>query len=648
MSIDYNGRKPFSRDRKLFETESLEQFQDRIEKNAFGQEDERGKATDELYSDLAKTYLKGRVLRDALSKMDPAQFIPIEEFADSTRAAAIRIAREISKDGDIITYSMYQKAVDTILERKWEIRATVLDLQIPASSAQNAEETKALISNTKNSSPLLKEFISENGIVTTIIGMLTISPFQTIIFQALGVEEGAKGIQLSQIPAGIALFLEIGIKPERIKSILKDSKISTPLVEEQIDVLANSDVARSNAMSGIGIDYDEFKKSQEFTDCEDIVNYVSQYYGRYGGLDRPNGHLSIDHWVAYLRVAQNQQTLRGALNTSHKFSQKFQNIKDVNSIGVQDNQDPNIFNSDSKKTSKIFTQLASAVVVLKETSNTIYDDIANSFTYYLTDRDLCCLVQIFGEIANPKLMQTIASLLRILSVDIGGSIVNIQSMLARLLANLAQDALFELMANVNEFYYKIAHKITKAFTVDIQGFEACSAMLPLGWSLLNAVNTIFEQANKLLKEISSIIGDVGNNQSGEWEAAADRRHLLGIARLLEVLAFRLDLANTCDTSRSGTTSSIDQINDPKAYMNEAIFDILGSAPPVIAFSEEDRGRYFPEVKKTTSKRLKFSYGIESEQNTEDSPKDCIESDQKARLSALIDNIKKAVTENFNG
>ena len=148
MPFDYNGRKPFERDRKLEENQ-LEQFKDRIVSNAFGQVDQRTEATDKLFSDLAKTYIKGNKLLTALSKMDPAQFIPIEEFSDATRASALRLNTEESKKGTIITYSLYQKAVSIILEKKWEIRGTVINMRLPASLTQTDYETTQKLSNSK-------------------------------------------------------------------------------------------------------------------------------------------------------------------------------------------------------------------------------------------------------------------------------------------------------------------------------------------------------------------------------------------------------------------------------------------------------------------------------------------------------------------
>lgn len=645
MSIDYQGRKDFSRPRKLVEKDvTLEQYQDRIEVNAFGAVDEREVAVDELFTDLAKTYLKGRVLQQGLSKMDPAQFIPIEEFADTARAAAKRLDMTASEDGEVITYSLYQKAVDKILAKKWELRGEVMAMKVPASVSQQSVECAHKVSGSENFGSLLKEFISQNGIISTIMGMLTLSPFQTVIFQPMTVEEGAKGVQVAQIPAGIALFLELGIKAERIISILRDSSLATPLVELQIAELSSSESARASALKTIGIDYDEFKKSQEFQDSEAIVSYVSEYYTRYGGLDRPGGHLTIDHWVAYLHVAQNQQMVRGALNTAQVYSPKFQTIKDQFTFTSEPKD--NLFKDQGKKTSKIFIQLASATRALKESSNDLYDDIINTFNYQLTDRDLCCLVQIFGAIGNPDLMYTIASLLRILATNLSGELVRLQNLVAKFLANIAQDALFEIASQVNEFYEKVAHKITKAFTVDFDNLPACGGMFSLGWALMHSVRVIFIQINALLREISSIIGDFGLSAPGSWQVSADRRHLLGIARILEVLAGRLSLANTCErVSQAG--NNVDQFSDPKSDIDQAIFSILGETPPNLVVSDEDVKKHFPNIRPTVSDNLKFTYGITSEQNPENKSR-CDDPDQQAKIDQLIKNLTKSIQEVFNG
>ena len=643
-SIEYNGRPEFSRERKLSEIESINQFKDRIEKEALNTNTERDDAIDGLFTGLAKTYLKGNVLLDGLSKMDPAQSIPIDKDANSTRAAATRLNSDESLKGSIITYSLFQSAVEKMLDKKWTLRGTYINMKVPASLEQQTKEVSTKVSGGVGS--LIQEFISQNGIVATIIGMLTVSPFQSLIFQALTVEEGAKTIQTAQVPVGIAFFLELGIKGEEILRILKGAKVSTPVVEQEITRLESSDSARAATLTDAGFDYDDFKKSQEFTDCENIVNYVTQYYTRYGGLLAPGSHLTIDHWVAYLHVAQNQQTIRGSLNTSHKFSPKFASYKQQFSK-LPESQD-NIYKETDKNHSNILNNLAGVTRSLKVASDKTYDDIINTFTYTLTDKDMCCLVQIFGAVGSPALLEGIAVLLRLLATSISVDILKIQNALCRSLSNFLQDSLFELAAQINEMYYKIVHKLTKVFTVDFDNIPSCVGMFTIGWALTHTVNILFDEINALIKEISSIIGDFGNPRSGTWEVGADRRHLLGMARILEVLAQRLDLANSCDLNNKKSYNLPDQLTDSNSDIDTAIFTILGDRPSMLKISEENKQKHFNTTKNTRSTTLKFDYGIIPQQNNESGLDKCQDEGNVEKINKLIENLTSALNNNFNG
>lgn len=650
MDLERNGRPEFSRPRKLYETEfqTVEHFTDKLLEQVV---DERGEATDELFTDLAKTFLKGRALQKGLSKMDPAQFIIIEEFADTVRAGATRLSAEESKNGSIITYSLFQKCVDIVLAKKWNLRLNYISMKIPASVEQQSREAVKQASNGSGVDSLIEEFIAQNGIAATIIGMLTVSPFQTIIFQGLTSEQSvAKGIQMAQIPIGIALFLELGIKAERIYKILKTANVGTPIVEQQVARLSESQTARAEAFEQAGIDYDEFRASQEVQDSQNIIDYVTQYYARYGGLDKPKGHLTIDHWVAYLHVAQNQQTIRGALNNADLFSPKFKDYKDhYNRLPSSQEEPETIFTEKNKKHSNISIQLASATKALRESSNDIYDDILNSFVYQLTDQDMCCLVQIFGALGNPTIMYSLASLLRILAADLSSEILRIQNLMCSFLANIFQDALFELIGQINSLYEKIVKKLTKAFTINFDNIEACSGMLSLGWALTHSVRVLFDQIKTLMKEISSIIGDFGTSKSGSWKISADRRHLLGTARLLEVLAARLDLANKCAISNKKKLASVSsQISDTNNNIDQALFSILESRPPTLEISEEDKQKFFSDTPKMTSSNLKFNYGMSSEQNNEGDTSKCQEGNNEEKLNKLVENLNTAISTTFNG
>lgn len=640
MNIDYDGKPKFERPRKLTEVESLPQFIDKPPISI--PTDERAVETDILFTNLAKAYIKGNVVLDALSKMEPAHSIPIDEAADAVRAAAIRLDKEISINGSIITYGMYQRAIDIVLGKKWEIRLETVSAKIPASIVEEDRKVSNILSGSP--SGLLKEFIEQNGIVTTIIGMLTISPFQTVIFQSLGVEEAAKVVQSSQIPAGVALFLELGIKAEKILAILKASKLSTPITENQINELDRSEEARATALQSIGIDYQEFKASQEFQDSQNIISYVADYYKRYGGLLTPNGYLTIDHWIAYLQVAQNQQTIRDALDNSHKYSPKFREIR--NEKANTETTTQNIFANGDKPHSNILSQLAGVTYSLTEHSNTIYDDIINVFSYQITDQELCCLIEVFGKLGNPETMLAIASMLRILATGLSDITARLQNVLNVQLGNLAQDALYSLISNINEFYDKIVSKVAKAFTINVDGLEHCTGMLTMGWAITHAISLLFDNLNSLIREISSVIGNSGV-QSSPWSNSADRRHLLGIARLLEVIATRLSFAERCSSKNKNSNPAQITSNTDSKDFDQALFSILESRQPTIAISEKDKLRHFNNLPSKTSDRLKFSYGINSSQNNEIN-KPCSYKENSQRIDDLVTNLNSTIKEAFNG
>lgn len=633
-NINYNGRSEFSRPRTLTEQANNASTQGQFTDAIRPETDTRQEVVDQIFEDLARTYLKGDKLKKAIRALDPAQYIPIEPDNEEVSAAAQRLSREQSQDGTVITYNMYTNAIDSILETQWSLRVEYMKANIPATVKGQTRRIESVKSRGSNGADLIKEFLNQNGIAGTIIGMLTLAPFQTIIFQGLTVEEGAKGIQVAQIPIGIALLIELGIKAEQILKLLKTAKISTPQVEQQVQRISTDPVARAEALAGAGIDMEAMRKVTKVSDSEIIMEYVSEYYKRYGGLDRPNGYLTIDHWIAYSNVAKNQQTLRGALNTADTYSPKFQTIREE----FSQEQVADILDAPSKtKTSKISVQLVSATRAIRERSNDLYDDIVDALQFTLTDREVCCLVQLFGTYNDVGLMKTIATILRILAVDLSGDIVRIDNFIRRLLASYFQDALFEIATQINEFYQKTLLKLTKKFTVDLgDELSYCGGLLTVGWALMNALRTMMVQLDALISEISAIIGNYGQANSGSWQVAADRRYLLGIARILEVLAQRIELAYACENSNTKPPFST---SDPSDGDADAILSIIEIQPPVLKFSSQDEQRYFSNRQPKVSERLKYTYGKSTVQNINDSTTEqrdsCADNTAKAAVDKLI-------------
>lgn len=659
MSIEYEGRRPYEKPRKLTELGVQDSYRDNSPPPS--DVDPEKDAIDQLFSRLAKTYLKGKSLKAGLGNMNPAQFIIIEDDATETAASARRLSAEQSKDGTVISYSLFQLAVDTIIRKKKILKGTVLNGSIPATKRGASRKTvKDLGTENGKIANLFLEFLAENGIVATLFGVLTMSPFQGAIFQALGVENGAKGIQAAQWAPGIVILLELGLKAAAILEALDAANIDIQPLQDQITRLENDPEARREALGQIGIDPDDLNKSQEYQDSENLVEYTVEYYKRYGGLDRPNGYLTIDHWIAYMQVAQNQENVKSALNTAPTFSPKFRDIEARTRPGGFERQ-PDIFAPADQDidlgldVTPMLNQFGSSARLLQETSDTVYSDIIATFNYRLTDKDLCCLVQIFGKVVNPAILNNIAVILRILATSLGEFIARIASITAAFLASIAQDILFEIVATLNKFYSKVVTKILDIFTLDLKYLTACNGMFTLGYAIIESVNALFDQIMGIIKDINKIILDFGSqgvdiNLAGTgWVGAAERRFLLGTARLLEVISRRFALANSCDIIVPDTniTTQLEPVADQR--IDAALINIIEELPPVLEIPEEQLNKYFDDEDLKTSDRLKFTYGIESVQNNEtaeDGP--CVEEQTQEKLDELLKSLQNAINTTFNG
>lgn len=603
--------------------------------------EDRDKIIDDQLYKLAETFAKGEALKRAISKMEPAQFIPVDSKAEDVIAGCSRLFKEESEDGSIITFSMYQKCIEKINKKKRD-SSYVFKVQNPSISTYSITSATNDTKGSGSGENIIKEFLDHNGIAGSIISMLILSPFQGTLFQSLSpAETTTRTAQSIQIPVGLALLIELGIKAERIYKMLKSSKLDIPLIEDQLERVQDP-AYREQVLANFGIDYSQLKKDLEITDCESIISYVSDYYSRYGGLVGPNSHLTIDHWIAYFHVSQNQEIVRGALNIAPNYSDEFYDM----SGRKEPEKDNNIINS--KEKTKMSIQLASSMRAIREQSNNIYDDIVNSLLYQVSDDVLCCLVSILGDLGNTDMIKTMASVLRILAVDLGGELVRIDNIARGFLANYFGNVIFDIISDIERVIQKYNLKIAKIFTIDIKGTEKCAGLLSLGYALLESTNLLLSKLKGLVNDIMSILNSWGEQKPGAWIISADRRHLLGIARILEVMAAKIDVANTCKQKiKENTTNIIAQ--EPVDQIDfEYVHKILGESPPTLQMSRKDLDKYFPNLKPAVSEKLKYMAGIQRLQNLEEGTENnCSKTVSLQEIESLSLSIQDAMKRAFD-
>jgi hypothetical protein len=131
-----------------------------------------------------------------------------------------------------------------------------------------------------------------------------------------------------------------------------------------------------------------------------------------------------------------------------------------------------------------------------------------------------------------------------------------------------------------------------------------------------------------------------------WSVAADRRHLLGIARILEVVAARIDVAKVCDTSGTDDgTVPLTNVEIKDLTAADVIYKIIGKPPPTLDLSNQEIEKYFPDLQSKTSQRLKFKYGILDMQNSKSKEgKACVEPLPKDALDEIVNKLKSILNE----
>ena len=638
--IEFNGIPEYIRPRKLEET-NFDLPRDYLsDQKPPVKEDRELIIENELYK-VAETFIKGEALKRAISKMEPAQFIPVDEKAETVIAACQRLFKKESEDASIVTFSMYQSCIEKINSKKRNSKAK-FRIQSPVISKESFTSTSSDIKSNGSGDSIIKQFLDHNGIAGTIISMLILSPFQGILFQSLSpVETTTRTAQSIQIPVGLVLLLELGIKAERISKLFKTSKIDIPLIDDQLVRLENPEY-RAQVLNDFGIDYSSMKKDLEIYDCEAIIGYVSDYYSRYGGLVSPGSHLTIDHWIAYLHVSQSQEILRNGLAIAPNYSDDFNDLLGKEEITPATDLIPK-----TEKT-KMSIHLASVFRSMREQTNDVYDDIVNSLVYQLSDDALCCLVSIFGSMGNTDILNTIASILRILAVDLGGELTRIDNIARGLLANYFNSMIFELCSNIEKITEKLLLKISKIFTASIAGTEKCVGLLSIGYAFMESLNLLSNKIKDLLKEISSAVNAFGLQRPGAWIIAADRKHLLGMARILEVMSAKISIANGCSQKIKSNTPSVIAPEPVDQVDYEIVHKILGESPPTLQMSRKEIDRYFPNLTPTISKKLKYSVGIKRLQNLEtpDGESHCDQPISDADIQAMIESVNSIIRESF--
>lgn len=560
-----------------------------------------------LFTNLGRVYLKGEKLKEGLSAMAPAQFIPISDSADQVSRSAERLDEEGSKKGTIILFSLYRLCVNILADRQWKVRRIYENVHLPDTETMHKTSVEQYEHGGEDLDNIIKSFLSGDGVAGAILSALTISPWQIPGFALLSPEEtAAKSYFALQVPVGIAVMVELGLKARRIKKLLKDANSSNTEVETLVNKLSESKEERHKVLRRAGLEPEKFEKSQKINDAKTILEYCNSYISSHIS-DSPEVY---DHWIAYGNVTARQNLVRGALDTATIYSREFSEAFDRDRPSNITSGDVVINHASSNPQVKINSVIASHFNDLEKESDDAYDAILNSFMFQISDSDLCCVVELLGSM-DPGGLRLISQILKIASVDLQAEIVLIQDAFYRLLVDASASATYGIISRVDKISDDLAVRMLTAIE-DMQkklGFELehCPAFRDIGVALTFGIDAIRSKIELMLLDILNYIEQLGTTTSLVWHVPAERRYLLSMAKILDVLAFKLEAASVCEKREETRYQElVGEAKDQAA--NEIIHTLLDKSPPSIQISDDDIKKYFPNLKPSKSPRFGFTYG----------------------------------------
>jgi len=439
----------------------------------------------------------------------------------------------------------------------------------------------------------------------------SVSPTQLTDYSALtSKESGAKASQGIKVPVGIALLIELGVKAVRIIQMLKDVGQSGPSIDQIVQDMANP-TKRKKVLDDAGMEPDKFYKASRGDDAKVILEYCKDYINN----NKPSDPTVFDHWIAYGNVAARNNLLRSALDTATNYSKDFSDAfdKDAAKPGVGGNLIQNF--SSNNPHGHISAEIGSHYNDLDRESDSVFDQILNTFMYQVTDADLCCLVEIFGSMDTGGL-KLISQILKILATDLQAELAILQDAFLRLLVNAATSAVYAVIARLNKVADDLGTRMIESIE-DIQkelGFELdhCPTFKDIGIALAFGIDGIRGKVGLMLMDILSYTEQLGSSRGVgvSWDVPAERRHLLTIAKIFDVLSSKLDAAKACESSADDAPYTVDQIvgeaKDQAAH--EIIHTLLDKSPPSIQISDDDVKKYFPNLVPSKSRMFGFVYG----------------------------------------
>lgn len=677
MGLDYQGKPDFKRERDLFLEQVSRNASDFIDPSV---SDQKQPEEDQLFDDMARTYLKGEALKNALAELDPAGFIPVEDES-RVRAAVARRAPDIP-DGSIITFGLFKEACEYL-----------------AGSMANADEEFLITFNpvdpevgsrkwsqtTKNQATYEDDWISAFTDGLLALGGVAIASyiadFAELNKPTVGVDShGDTGEVQSKasggLMAGIALLIELGVTAAAYYALFGQFGGDDDKNRSTFEELAANPELRKAALEDAGYDYENFKRNQEWNDYKAIKDYSLTY------IQRNSENAKYDHWIGWMNVLGNQTIVGGALAMAPTFSNKWRKFYrrgempttqtlsggegsnegfdaenqvyesgDPYGPGIEDQLRDTIKTSMTQAVKGYFSTLITA-------TNTHYDKSLASFSFYVDERILCCLIWFIGKV-DTSTLKTISAILKLALVTVSVSLKDLINIFLTILG----DVWAAIISLINDYIHKLINLIVQkilsliAKIPDSDLFVALQYCLGLDW-LIRIIDWIVAEilllVQKLVDWMRTVMIKFTGGATRFVAISAERKALATMVAFIDALAEQLDRANDICPTREGDGDYVD-VPDYQSTNELAadaaikfVVEVQSDLFPVLEMPEDVRRKHFSSVESFKTPNFDIEVSgftpagrIESEQ---DAVTDCANNTPALKGIAIADRLAQYFNE----
>jgi methyl-accepting chemotaxis protein len=589
MGLDYNGIPEFSRKRDLFISS--------IDGNLLSsiiEEDTRDKIEDRIFDDLARTYLKGEALKEALGDMDKAGFIPVE-----ARSKVISSIQRINPDADnynVITFGLFKEACEFLHSRSTSLNEDFLGTYTIIDPDLQGETITSVHKNTTKDSG--DDWISDFLLAGSAVAGIMLTGYLSDFFTSNAPKATAPDNEVKQWGAqgviiAVALLIELGITYAEMLSKFGDSNTVDLETLNSFAALEHDPVGRAEILNDAGYDYDALRKNQTFDDYNAIKNYSIEY------IKRQKEQYKYHHWISYISVVSSQGIVKHGLAMAPVFSEKwanFSNESESSSSGSVSDSDAFDLAKD-KVVSNFNNGLKDYLSSVISSVNKSYDATYVAYNFQIDERALCCMIYFLGPI-DISMLKSIVKILtlsqlrfdidfnQLLSFMIEGTLTSILNMATSYVSKIIS----EIHSLIMETFYSLPGNDLEAILKICIGME---------W-LLKIIDDAFAFLVDMVQDILDNLKLTIQAISGKSELAAsffvENRAIATILSMLNSVIENIDHANAVCLTKVAD-EDLPSINNNDAA-DAAIHFIAIELPnlfPVMSMNQENSRKYFSNV-----------------------------------------------------